>query len=516
MSQILSSATLNNLQVDGAYVYLQPPTPVAGAGISTSLAGIVGTASWGPLNQPLAFSDTASLYSQFGKSISDPFSLVTEGLFAVALSNNFLGVRVSDGTDVAATVSIKDSGGTNGVNVTAKYSGTEGNNISVVLATGSQSTAGAPTLTATITRQGYPSEVFPNLTNPTAGGFAVAFKNAVNNGISGVRGPSNLVVAALQGTSVANFVASAGVSLTGGTNGAGVSSTQQVGTDGTTGRTGVYALRGMGVQQFIIAGNSDSAQYGNLATFAASEGSLAIAALPSGTSTTTALSTKQTANFNSINGVLVKDWLNFTDPTQNTQRLVSPLGEVLGLIAGLPPEASPCNKPVNGLTNFLSTERTGTPYSAAEQAQLEGAGIVYITNPIPRGNVFGLPHGQNASGLQGTGQDTINYTRMSNFLAASIAGMIGPFVGELQGSSPNDPTRAAAKAVLTGFLQQLQNQNRISGFNVQLNLNNNTPTTIAQGYMLAYVQVQFMSTVRFFLVTLQGGASVQVSTGNIQ
>jgi hypothetical protein len=515
MSQIITSNALNNLQVDGAYVYLQPPTPIAGAGIATSLSGIVGTASWGPINAPQPFSDTASAYAAFGRSISDPFSLVTESLFAVNFASNFLGVRVSDGTDTAASVLVKDTGGTNGVTLTGKYSGTEGNNISVTLAVGSQSTVATPTMTATIARTGYPSEVFANLGNPSAGGFAANLRNAVNLGVSGVRGPSNLVVATASGASVLGFVAGTST-LVGGTNGATVTSVQQIGLDGTTGRTGLYALRGLGVQQFILAGNSDPTQYTALATFAASEGSFAIAALPSGTSTSTALTTKQTANYNSINGALVKDWLTFTDPTISQQRMVSPLGETLGLIASLPPEASCGNKPIQGASNFLSTERTGTPYSGAEAAQLEGAGILYWTNPIPRGNVFGLPHGQNASGLANTGQDTIAYTRMTNFLAASLAGLIGPFVGELQGTSPNDPTRAAAKAVLTTFLQNLQNANRISGYNVQLNTANNTPSSIAQGYMLATCQVQYLATVKFFIVSLIGGASVQISTGNIQ
>lgn len=519
----VTSAALNSLQVDGVYVYNQPPVPVAGQGINTSLAGIVGTASWGPLNTPTVFSDTASLYAAFGSFATagisgQPFSLVTEGQFATNFSNNFLGVRVSDGTDSAATAALKDSSGTNGVTLTAKYSGTEGNSVGIVLATGSQSTSGAPTLTATLQRLGYAPEVYPNLTNPNAGGFAAALISAINNGISGVRPASQLCVASVLGsTSVTGYTATASpVSLSGGANGQNPTSSQQVGQDGTTGRTGVYALRGTGVQQFILAGNSDSTQFATLAAFAASEGSLSIVCLPSGTSSTNAISAKQTANANSSNQTLLKDWMYFTDPVSGQQRLVSPMGEALGVIASLAPEQSPGNKPVAGMNNILSTERTGTPYSYAEAQQLETAGILYVTNPIPRGAIFGFPHGQNCNPNFGSGSDTIAYTRMTNFLAASVVGLLGPFVGELQGTASNDPTRAAAKNVLSTFLNNLQRQGRISNFSVQLDNLNNTPSTIAQGFCLALVQVQYMGIIKFFMATLQGGQTVQISSGNIQ
>jgi hypothetical protein len=528
MSGFVSSAALNTLQVDGVYVYAQAPTPVGGGqGIDTSLSGLDGTAAWGQPNVPTPFSGAADLFAKFGSLANNTgaYSLVREGWMSSVLASsigatfNGVGVRVTDGTDVAASVQLKDSGATNGVTLTAFYTGAEGNTINVLLSLGSNSTSGAPTLTATVQRGQYAPEVYPNLSNPTGGGFAVNLFNAVNNGIAGVCPKSAIVVATKNGTSVANFTAmTAPVALTGGTNGNGVTTAQMIGTDGITGRTGIYALRGSGVQQFILCGNSDPTAYATLQSFAASEGSLAVAALPSGTSTASAITTKQQNNCTSQNAALVKDWLYISDPVTGAQSLVSPLGEALGLISSLAPEQSPGNKPVQGCSNFLSTERTGTPYSGAEAQQLETAGILYFTNPIPRGSVYGFPHGENASasavGLNAV-TDTIAYTRMTNYLGASIPAILGPYIGELQSSRANDPTRSAAKAALTGFLQSLQDQGRIDTFNVTLDLTNNTPITIAQGYCCALVQVAYMNVIKFFLVTLQGGSAVQVGLGNV-
>lgn len=525
----VSSATLGNQQVDGVYIFSQPPTPLGGGqGIDTSVSVFVGTGSWGKTNTLLPFSDTPSLYAECGQlaNATTATSISREGWLACTLAASLgaaikgYGVRVTDGTDAAATTLLKDSAGSNGVNVTAVCTGKDGNSISVLLSTGSNSTSGSPTMTATIQRGSYAPETYPNLANATGGGFAAALISAINTGIAGVCPKSQIVVATAQGTSAAAFTAmSSPVALAGGTNGdSGVTSSNLIGTDGVTGRTGIYVIRGSGAQQFIVCGNTDSTQYATLQSFAASIGALAIVALPSGTSTASAVTAKQTANCTSQYAAVVKDFVQVTDPVTQSPSQVSPLGEAVGLIASLPPEASPSNKPAQGCSNILGTERTGSPYSAAEAQALETAGILYFTNPIPRGAVFGFPHGENASasvvGVNAV-TDNISYTRFTNYLAASIPSILGPYVGELQTTRANDPTRANAKAALTGWLQGLKDAGRIDDFNVTLDLTNNTATSIGQGYCVATVQVAYMNVVKFFLVNLQGGSAVQVGLGTV-
>lgn len=514
----LNNAALNNVTVDGAYVYQATPTGFAGVGVPTSLGAIVGTAAWGPLNTIVPFSDTASLYAAFGSLASnvtsgtpDAHAIAFDGYLAVGSgATNLIGIRVDNADSVAATGTLTDSASATALDLTAYYHGAEGNNISLTLAQGS---SGVTYVTVTVVRNGYQPEIFPNIAVGTAGAVWTNIKNALNNGIAGVRGPSQLVTAALPTTPSTLGVGTLPVTitLTGGTNGTAASSSVQVGTDSATAaRTGMYALRGSGAAQFILAGNTDSTVWGTMATFAQSEGMLAVCAFPSGTSTSTALSTKQTAGLASTAACVLKDWIYFYDPTQSAKRLVSPLGVALGLISSLAPEQSPGNKPVNGLTLVLGTERTGQPYSLAEAAQLQQNGIMYITSPMPRGGAgYGFANGLNSAAVPGT--EGVNFTRMDNFIGLSIQNILGQYVDELQGPSANDPTRSAAKASLTSFLAGLLNANRIAGFNIQLDNTNNTSTTIAQGYALATVSVQFMGTIRFFVATVQGGAAVVLS-----
>lgn len=520
MGQIISANAINNLQVAGVYVYVQPPSAVGTAGIPTSLSGFVGTCSWGQPGALLPFSDSSSLYAQCGSFDSgglDANSIHPDAVLALPFTQNCYAVRVING-GVASSAQINDSGGSSGIIATAFYEGEEGDNISWSIAGGSNNTASAPTATMTWTRQGYAPEIYPNLPNPSGGGFAAAAIAAVNNGMPGVRGPSKIVILSANGSSTNDFTPSSG-SLSGGDNGANVNSGQQIGVDGSgSSRTGIYALRGSGVQQFIACGNVDSTQYNVLSSFAASEGSLAVCALPSGTDTPSAISIKQNANLNSIYAALVNGFVYYTNPSTHNEDFVSPLGLAMGIIASLPPEASPMNKPVGGVGNILATERmrTGPAFSSEEMAQLQGAGIMYLKYGMDRAsNLIGFPHGQNSFGVPGSGQDDVAYTRMTNFMAGSIVGRLGPYIGELQSSSKNDATRRNAKASLTTFLQSLQDANRIQWYNVQLDEVLNTAVTIAEGLCLALVQVQYMGIIKYFLVTFQGGQQIGVTFGNV-
>lgn len=518
-AQIISNGSLNSLHVEGVYIFESAPAPAAGAGIDTSLSGIVGTASFGPVNVPVPFSDSTQLFNGFGGSLTGANCLVTEAYFACANSDNFVGVRITDGTDVAAQIvgGIMDTAATPvvGIKIAAKWTGVEGNNISTFLSTGSQSTTSNPTLTATVVRKGYQPEVFANVANPTgSGAFWQNLASAINNGTSG-RGPSQLVVATLPTTlSTSPGAASAnGYALSGGTNGDGAVTTAML-TGGTTPGTGMLALDGTNVFQFILAGLVDLSAAPTVATFAAAQGAVALVAFPTGTTTATALNSKATNNASSVNLGLVKDFIYFYDPTIGQQRLVSPLGEVLGVIAALPPEASPGNKPYAGMSNILGTERNGQPYGLTEMGQLTDGGIMTITGMNRNAKLLGLAHGRNSSGI--AGQDGINFTRMTNFLAKSFGNLLGQFVDELQSTNANDATRLAAGGTLKTFLAGLQNGNRISKYSVQIDLNNNSAATIGQGFLIANVMVQYMSTIRYFVVSFQGGSQIQINVvGNV-
>jgi hypothetical protein len=70
---------------------------------------VVGTANWGPVNSPVVFGDLAGASAAFGAMQNRKYDLLTQvALATLQGANNFVGVRVTDGTDVAATATDPD------------------------------------------------------------------------------------------------------------------------------------------------------------------------------------------------------------------------------------------------------------------------------------------------------------------------------------------------------------------------------------------------------------------------
>src|ERR1700722_8238983 len=103
----LNTATL---VTPGVYVQKVPPQTRYINGVPTHIRGLVGVGSWGPVNSAvLAQGDT------FGSVTNRKYDLST----AISISsqigaNNVMAVRVTDGTDVAATANLVDTAGSPG------------------------------------------------------------------------------------------------------------------------------------------------------------------------------------------------------------------------------------------------------------------------------------------------------------------------------------------------------------------------------------------------------------------
>ncbi len=111
---------------------------------------------------------------------------------------------------------------------------------------------------------------------------------------------------------------------------------------------------------------------------------------------------------------------------------------------------------------------------------------------------------------------------MTCWLARTFASTLGGFVGQLQSSQANDPLRNRVKNQLNTFLNSLQGANgavgQIDSFTVVCQFSAaqsavpgqgvNTPASIAQHYLYVLVRVRYLSSVRFFVLTLQGGTTV--------
>lgn len=494
------------LIVPDLYVQIVAPNVALLNGVPTNILGVVGTAQWGPVNAPAIVGSMADFARQFGAIQARKYDLGTQVAAAVLQgANNFRCVRVTDGSDVAASAAIQ----TNCITITGKYTGTLGNSIKINIANGSQ----ANTYKAVISMPGVVPEVFDNLSG-SGNALWVAMANAINNGQGGLRGPSQMVVAAAGAGVAAPTLAE--TALTGGTDGATtISGTVLIGQD-TVPRKGMYALRNTGASIGVLADCDDTTTFTNQVAFGLSEGVYMIGCTPAGDTIANAVSTKATAGIDSYAfKYMLGDWVYFNDTVNNQLRLISPQGFIAGRLANLSPEQSSLNKPLYGIVGTQKSYQS-LNYSAAELQALGQAGIDVITNPVPGGNYFGARFGHNSSSNAVTNGD--NYTRMTNYIAYTLNAGMGQYIGQLQSKT----VRRNAAATISSFCDGMWQQNMIGNaqgtmpYSVQIDDANNPQSRVALGYMQADVKVQYLSVIEKFLINVEGGQSVVISRQSTQ
>lgn len=515
---IYGSLTPSSLILDDVYIAVLPPSPVLGRSTTGYNGGAPGCASWGVKNVPLFAGTPQDLFAMFGPPINSGYDLVQEGSLFLKQrpQGGFYGVRVTDGTDTAATGNLQDITPANALVLTGRYTGTFGNTIRITLTPGSNSTVAVPTWKAIIQLGSLVPEVFDRIIQGTAGAVWVNIASAINNVSTG----SKIVAAVLPGTPSILGPAAAGssVSLAGGTDGVTtITSSVSLGVDGAQGaRTGMYALRGTTgtIDAVWLCGNSDSTVWTSVAAFARSVKGVGYGATAKGLTVAAAIQAKLGAGLDDPYYVLTKDYVTFLDSFLNLQVSIPPSCVTAGIACALSPEQSPGNKQAAGI---IGTEATlganPQPYALGDLAALEGAGINVITNPIVAGNSFGLRHGKNTSSAFSTSE--IPYARKTNDLVRTMAASLGQFVNLLQTTDPNDPLRAQVTSALNGLLGP-QKGKQIDSFNVRCDVTNNPSTQVKLGLLVADVVVAYLSVVDKFIVNLTAGQTVDVVSTNPQ
>ncbi|MBC8786520.1 phage tail protein [Pseudomonas fluorescens] len=508
---IYPAGSLNTaaLQAPDLYIQIVPPKTRYINGVATDILGIVGIADWGPVNSATLIGSPGDASLKFGTQTVRKYDLCTAIAVSIQVgASNIRAVRVTDGTDTAATSTLKDTAAATGATLTAFYTGTLGNSLSATLATGSA----ASSWKLTVSLPGVAPEVFDNITGT---GLALwqNIVSAVNNGQSGVRGPSQLVVATVGSTVLAPVALTQTIAFTTGTSGnTTLTDSVLVGVDGVIGsaRKGMYALRGSGAQVANLVDVTDSTQWPTMLTFGLSEGCYMVTQGVAGASYTTVATALTTAGCDSYAlKVMSGDWVYWQDQVNGQQRMLAPATFSAAKIAALSPNQSPLNK---SIPNAISTQRNlaQQPYSIAEIGAINTARLDVITNPCPGGSYFGHRSGLNCSSNSAVNGD--NYTRMTNFISLTIAASFGGVIGQLQ--TPD--VRRTTKSTMESFLQVLVAQGMIGdvnggpAFSVQIDASNNPDSRVALGYMQADVQVKYLSVIRYFLVNLEAGQSVTI------
>jgi phage tail sheath protein FI len=511
---IYQQGTLNttSLVVPDLYVQIVPPQNLVLNGVPTNVVGVVGTASWGPVNQPVAIGTMADYAAAFGPVVVRTYDMGPAVAAAVQQgATDFRCVRVTDGTDIAASLTIAATGSAFAVLLSARYTGSLGNSITITLSPA----APAGQWQAVLAMPGMVPEVFTNLPAPTPAAFWQTLVNAINLGNGPLRGPSQLVVATL-GTALASVPTAQGpLALSGGSDGAsGVTSAAMVGQD-TLPRTGMYALRSQGCGIGLLADVSDPTQWTTEAAFGLSEGIYMILTGPPGDAIADAVSTKQAAGLDSYAAKLMfGDWIFWNDQANGLTRLISPQGFVAGRLANLSPEQSSLNKP---LYSVVGTQRSGVPgsgqtstYSDAELEVLFQNGIDVISNPQPGGAYWGVRCGHNTSSNPAIDGD--NYTRLTNYIAATLAAGMGQFVGQVINGGLFQQIRSTQLSYLQNLFSQgvLGSLDGSPPFSVICDTSNNPQSRTSLGFVQSDAQVQYQSINEKFIVNVEGGQTVIV------
>jgi hypothetical protein len=509
---------LTALIVPDVYVQIIPPSNYLINGLPTNILGVVGTATWGPVNSPTIIGGPSmGPYSQmFGPVMPRTYDMGTAVAAAILQgASNFRCVRVTDGTDIASNTTMQS----NCLTITSKYSGSLGNSQQFSIAVGSA----ANSWRATVSMPGVTPEVFDNLAVGLSGNAAwVAIASAINTGVSGVRGPSQLAVATAGVGTAAPVVATS--TLSGGTDGAsGVTTTTLLGQDAIP-RTGMYCLRNTQTSVAMLADCSVSTTWATQIAFGLSEGIYMIMVGPAGDTIANATATKASAGIDSYTAkLLFGDWIYWNDTVNNMIRLISPQGFIAGLLSNLSPQNSTLNKQLYGIVGTQKSMQNQV-YSGADLQALGQAGIDIICNPVPGGSYFGARFGWNTSSNQMIHGD--NYVRMTNYLAYTFNAGMGYYVGKTNtpayGNQPGLQQQAAA--TLTNFLTNLWTVNppmigNSAGtipFSVECDTGNNPQNMVALGYLTANVDVTYLSIVEKFIINLMGGQSVQITRANTQ
>lgn len=117
MAAIIFPSTQFNpasVAADGVYLAIQNP-PGFTTGVPTDVFGTVGSADWGPVNQPVQMGNAYDALQAWGPvsaaALTDPYDLATDlaicfGQASSEASMEGWAVRVTDGTDAAAAISL--------------------------------------------------------------------------------------------------------------------------------------------------------------------------------------------------------------------------------------------------------------------------------------------------------------------------------------------------------------------------------------------------------------------------
>ncbi|HEY1857604.1 hypothetical protein [Acidocella sp.] len=175
------------------------------------------------------------------------------------------------------------------------------------------------------------------------------------------------------------------------------------------------------------------------------------------------------------------------------------------------------NKPLYAV---VGTQKSGIPgtaqqsaYASADLSVLFQNGLDVIANPQPGGAYWGVRGGFNTSSNAATNGD--NYTRLTDYIAATLQAGMGVYVGQVVNAQLFLNIKATLLDFLSGMLSQGLLGSTTAGavpYSVTCDTSNNPQSQTALGYVQADVQIQYQAINEKFIVNVEGGQTVTIST----
>jgi hypothetical protein len=140
-------------------------------------------------------------------------------------------------------------------------------------------------------------------------------------------------------------------------------------------------------------------------------------------------------------------------------------------------------------------------------------GLDVIANPQPGGAYWGVRGGFNTSSNAATNGD--NYTRLTDYIAATLQAGMGVYVGQVVNAQLFLNIKATLLDFLSGMLSQGLLGSTTAGavpYSVTCDTSNNPQSQTALGYVQADVQIQYQAINEKFIVNVEGGQTVTIST----
>ena len=134
-----------------------------------------------------------------------------------------------------------------------------------------------------------------------------------------------------------------------------------------------------------------------------------------------------------------------------------------------------------------------------------------IANPQPAGAFWGVRGGRNSS--SDTTRNGDNYPRLTNYISQTLSAGMGQYVGQVITSTLFQNIRGTLLSFLQNMLSQglLGSTNGALPYSVICDISNNPTSMTSLGYVSANVQIQYQSINEIFIISLEGGQTVQVA-----